>query len=351
MLAGVVLAIAALAAVPAGASQEPTARTATRAREAVSLPYQALPVEPALPMGVVDAGRAGRSCPDGATCTASTVSCPGVPTATATLGVSKARGTPRGVIVMFSGGSGGQWWSKYNEDVTAMVPLIRDMGLTLVEVKWTGGIWTNAGVLADYGVPAFMCRTATIVRYVYDAHFLPMGVPDGPLGRCGFCVGGNSGGSDQVGYLLSHFGLGDIIDRAIPSGGPPHSALTKACLTDPLQSKYWLSDGKRKQLDLRYGFASGTGPCYLHDASFSARWDADAVATGGSDYAHPTTWVHFLIGANDGKMKVTASDYRVRLESGGTGVTWELIPKTSHTIWTTPAGRDAFLAALQASTG
>jgi hypothetical protein len=183
---------------------------------------------------------------------------------------------------------------------------------------------------------------------VHDNWFLRLGVPDGPVGRCGFCITGNSGGSSQSSYALSHYGLESILDAVVPSGGPPHAAQTKGCLRNPGQERYWYESGSAATIDSSYGFRGTSGPCALHDSSFVPRWDEESVDTGGSDYVHPATRVHFIFGGADASVAPAhGQDYVNRLKASGSPyVTVEVIPGMPHSIAHSPEGLAALRSAL-----
>lgn len=93
------------------------------------------------------------------------------------------------------------------------------------------------------------------------------------------------------------------------------------------------------------------------DSMYIKNWKRESVATGGSDYHHPRTRVHLLVGAEDfvmtdageGWMLPHAELYLDRLRRAGSPwVTLEQIPGTKHGILATQAGRDMLRAALLA---
>ena len=94
------------------------------------------------------------------------------------------------------------------------------------------------------------CRSASLIQWLHDTYYLPMGVSAAPL-QCGFCLTGNSGGASQIAYSLAFYGLGDIVDAVVETGGPPHAALDKACLNDP---GFGYSERLDSVLDISYGF-------------------------------------------------------------------------------------------------
>ena len=256
--------------------------------------------------------------------------------------------SPRGLVIFFTGGPGSEWWSEQQagppELLRAFLEDLRAQGFTIVQVKWSG-TWHHSSPGNDAGTAHLGCRPATVIKYIHDRYYLPMGIPR-RRGQAGFCITGNSGGASQVGYALSHYGLESILDVVIPTGGPPHSVLEKCMLaasTDP----YFYNEGTRARIDKGFGFFNNDGPGFRQDASFTPRWQEESVATGGSDYDHPMTRVHFIQGAQDRGMQTVGGDYYNRLRSEGTWfASWEIAPDTQHETYASASGRAALRAAI-----
>jgi len=297
----------------------------------------------ALPLGTFVAGSgAVPNCPAGFSCSSFAVSCSGVANAAnGFLAVRATTETFRGVLVFFTGGSGGSWWSAQGADVAAFGERLRGLGFTIAQVRW-GTNWLESSPGNDAGTAHLGCRPATVIRHLHDT--LYEGRPLSGTGRCGFCATGNSGGASQVSYALTHYGLESILDAVVPTGGPPHSDLAKACL-DPA---YGYELGTRNFLDRGFGYFDGNGPCAVRDASFTPRWNDESVGTGGNDYAHPATRVHIVIGDQDRGMQLIAATYIDRLRTAGSPMTYVIAVNTPHGVYSTEAGRAAIEAALLA---
>ncbi len=289
------------------------------------------------------------TCPAGHSCQGFVVRCPSVShDATGFLGVLPPDGTPRGVVMLFGGGAGRGWWSESSDLGGPFVEGLRSDGFVVVQTSWETG-WSAAAPGEQTDPAVLACRPATVVDWVHAHHWTP-GDPVGPVGRCGFCVTGNSGGASQVSYALSHYGLEPILDAVIPTSGPPHAALDKGCLRRPGEEAYWYSPDSARTIDSSYGFYGGGGPCETHDPAFTARWLGGAVDTGGDDYVHPATRVHFIFGGLDGgNAPDLGRDYRARLEAAGSPLVSEVeVPTMPHSVQASPDGlaalRDAILA-------
>ncbi|MGH9157756.1 MAG: hypothetical protein ACRD1K_18410, partial [Acidimicrobiales bacterium] len=286
-------------------------------------------------------------CPPGAACQAVRITCPGARLpARAVVAVAPARSAARGVALFFSGGNGTGFWSR-GEAGTPLTAL-HDGGLTTVQVAWVDS-WLMSAAGEEAGHAALACRPATVIAWAHDTLFAPLGLPE-EAGRCGFCVTGNSGGASQVSYALSHYGLDVLLDAVVPTGGPPHGDLVKGCLRVAGQEAYWYSqDGAEGYggLDGAYGFGPTGGPCQSNDPAYAPRWSAHSIATGGTDYVHPDTRVHFVQGTEDRTVSPAhGGDYAARLRSAGSPRVVVEVVESGHTLQRDPEGAAAIVAAL-----
>lgn len=298
-----------------------------------------------LPLGAVSSATGvDPRCPQEATCQAVVVRCPGVSrSARAFLAVELATASKtRGVVVFFSGARGTSYWSTSGGRRSSATPTesflatLRRDGFITIQVRWDDA-WLVAPAGEQPGPARLACRPASVIKWVYQRFYVPLGLSP-KVGRCGFCITGNSGGATQVSYALSHYGLDEIVDMVIPSGGPPHAALVKGCLADdPL---YRFAGWAAAVIDASYGITGDDGPCSRKDASFLARWREDAVDTGGSDYRHLKTRVAFVFGEYDESGGPThGNDYLRRLRAAGSPlVSLVTVPGMGHGIARSPDG-------------
>jgi len=289
------------------------------------------------------------TCPQGSICQAIEVTCEKVTeTAAAFVSVSTPSGTSRGVAV-FTTGSGGENWALEGGERRAFLSQLLADGFKVVQLRWAAN-WLISSPGNDAGTAHLACRPATAFNWIHQTHFRPLGIARSANGRCGFCITGNSGGATQVSFALSHYGLDEILDAVLPTGGPPHAALAKACLRKPGEEGFWYAQETRAFLDRGFGFFNGSGPCVRNDASFTDRWNQESIATGGNDYDHPRTRVHFIRGAEDAGQQATSEVYAGRLSAGGSPwVTVQVAPNTPHGVLGTAEGRNAVRAALLAT--
>jgi hypothetical protein len=286
--------------------------------------------------------------PSGYTAQGFTVSCPGVTQSiNGFIAIRSGQGPRRGMLVASTGGGGtGYWTAQSGGHVYTFAEELRALGFSIVQIRWAAN-WLESSPGNDAGQARLGCRPATVIKYIHDTYYRPLGIFPLRAGEAGFAVTGNSGGSSQTAYALSHYGLDNIIDVAIPTGGPPHAALAKSCMNNPGEQAYWFNLSTREFIDRGFGFFSGNGPAAQHDGSFIPRWLQASHSTGGNDYFHPRTRVHFIIGEYDLPMQATGGDYYQRLIAEGTPyVDWEIAPATPHAVYGTTAGRAAIKAAL-----
>jgi hypothetical protein len=292
-----------------------------------------------LPLGTLTLTSGSPSCAQGGSCRLGfQVECPDVQQrADGTLIATGPGSQPRGLVMGFVGtlGTGTLGLSKqWVDDMVAA-------GFEVVVVSWADQTpWLQSAQGEQAGPKLLACRPATTIKWVHDNIFEQLGSPSTAEGVCGFCATGNSGGASQIAYALSFYDVAKLLDAAVLTSGPPHTALDKACLGPSPDLRF--DPDSASIVDLSYGFARGTGPCVEQDQSFADTWLKDSVDEGGT-YSFPHTRVAFLFVQGDH----TAAPFHGKLylqklqAAGGPMVTDRTIPGTSHTIMTFPEGRQA----------
>lgn len=298
---------------------------------------------------------ASTECPGNtATCTKFQVDCPATGLiATGVIAEGNATGPVRGVVGLFTGSRGDSFYGGGNPGQTSyqLIQNLQSDGFKTYQVKWDNS-WVTVPSGADVGSAKAACRPATVIKWLHDNKFAPLGISPDKIGKCGFCVTGNSGGSAQVSYAISHYGLDGIIDAVIPTGGPPWSGLTKGCTGSG--DEFYANDGPRMLIDESYGYTdvSGGGPCHLQNAGFASRWDSESIDSSGSDYYHSATRVHFILGDSDLQQIAHSGYYRDRLQSAGTPyMTYQIVANLGHSVQNRENGTAAIRAAILADTG
>ena len=252
------------------------------------------------------------------------------------------------MVVLFSGDVGTRWWAEEPGSIEFLGRL-RASGFVTIQVRWAAG-WSIAAAGEDAGTGHLACRPASMIRWIHDHRYVPLTVPAGAIGRCGFCITGNSGGASQVAYALSFYGLDGILDGVFPTSGPPQAAQDKGCLRRAGESGYFYG-GNSIVIDQAHGFLTG-GPCRNADINFLLRWLAESVDTGGRDFLHPETRVHFIHSDSDLPTVPHTLDYIGRLRGAGTPhLTEQVIAGMPHRLQSSAAGLDALLRAIVGNTG
>jgi hypothetical protein len=250
----------------------------------------------------------------------------------------------RGVVMFFLGGLG---TGEGGEGINRLVAqgLARD-GFEVVILRWIDS-WLTSAPGEDIGVAKLGCRPSTAIRWTYNELYQRLDALDPGRGACGFCVTGNSGGASQAALALAFYGQASIVDAAILSSGPPHAALDEGCLGEP---GFAFGPREATTIDLSYGFSSGGGPCLSGDASFTDRWRADSIDSGGRTYSYPQTRVEFIFGAND--PSATPAHGRAFLDrlrqAGSPYLSEQTVGQMAHTLQISPTGRAALEQALRA---
>lgn len=305
-----------------------------------------------LPLGTIVSSTANVTCPAGFTCKAYKAQCPGISDGTFWVAYeAQLSATPTAMLVVFPGGGGSDWWSNENSDAMYVIDELRQVGFTIAQVQWKAS-WGGAATGVESGAAATACRPSTAIRYIYDNYYVPLNIHPAEIGQCGFCLSGNSGGTNQDTYPLAYYGLDNIVAATIPTGGPTYSTLYKSCLRHADESSYWYNGTTRNGIDNTYGKSNNNGPCFLMDEAHRDIFYRDSVAAGGNDYYYPTTRVVDMVGEKDLDQVVIAHDYYARvLAEGSPYVQWQIIPGTGHRILASQAGRDMWKTAVLASTG
>ncbi len=305
----------------------------------------AVPKGARYPLGTVAITSSPSTCPQGQSCNLDfDVTCPQVShAARGSFQILAPEGSTKGLVEVFLGGMGTGFEHGEGVSKTFLHDLQAD-GFEVVVVLWVDS-WLEAAQGEQVGPARLACRSATTVKWAYDNLFLPLHVASAGTGVCGFCLTGNSGGSSQIGYTLSFYGLAGVVNAAILSGGPPHAAIAKGCLR---AGSYTYIGRSAQFFDDSYGFVNGGGPCSRHDASFQARWDQDSVDLGGKDYDYTTTRVMFLFGtADDTVGPAHGKDYEAKLvASRSPMVSMKEVPGVPHEMSLNPTGRAALEAAI-----
>lgn len=276
------------------------------------------------------------------------VTCPQViEPAAATLMVNEADpgAPPRGTILFATGSGGGRLWQTFGAAAMSTIRRLNQEGFLTVQLSWTDG-WLNAAPDAEEGQVRLACRPATVARWIYDN--LHQATP-----TTAFCATGNSGGASQLAYMLTHYGLADLLEVVVFSGGPVMSRIDEGCLGGPPVDGFPVTygAGEANLIDLGFGFLEGGGPCNARDPAFAPAWTRASHNTLHlPNYVFPDTLVWFVFGALDvGSARGQGLLFRARLLEAGTPFTGMSIAlNTGHDTPSTRQGAGKIRVVLEA---
>lgn len=239
--------------------------------------------------------------PQGGACQRLTVRCPELEDREVQLRRYAATGSPRGTVVLGSGGDGTLFYAGSSTEL-GLVQRLTAAGFTVLDRAWVGagGWFPGSG-----GLSSVARRFTAVLRYARSQ--LAAG---GAL-----CATGNSGGSVELGYALTRAGASALLDLAVPSSGPFHRLELACGATDPawpdacrslLATSCPTCDASRcgggappeirSLLNLAYG---GAAPCTGDPNTVdSARLAPDSI-TAASDLRLLRTRVRILLGRRD----------------------------------------------------
>ena len=265
------------------------------------------------------------------TCHTLEVTCPGVrEAARAVLRVREARrsaGVDRGTVYLATGGGGqGFWADTYGRPAAKAIKKLRRKGFRTIEVSWED-LWLDAAPDLREGAHRLACRPATVAQWIHDR--LHSGNS--------FCASGNSGGAAQVTYMLSHYGLGEILDAVVASGGPPLSRMDLGCLgpQDPGLPPLVYGPSAKSLIDRSLGSFDAAGPCSSELESFRSVLEAASIASGPLEtYRFDTTSVWLVFGADDNGSAVGQGIlfYERLVAAGAPAVGMRVVANTPHAV-------------------
>jgi hypothetical protein len=247
----------------------------------------------------------------------------------------------------FSGETGQRPWVT-SSSAQATLPFVQSLagaGLMNVMVAWVEP-WLVSAPGEEAGTARLACRAASLVRFVHDRMYTPLGANPRPE-QCGFCLVGESGGASEVAYTLGRYGLAGIVDRAVMVGGMPFASIQKGCLRTT--SPFYYGPTATRFIDAAYGFLpSQRGPCSAGKASFQDRWIEDSVNSPDAVLSYPHTGLEIIEGSEDTSPAIPlGGDYIDALRAAGTPFLHvQMVPGLSHGVASDPNGLVAVRAAL-----
>lgn len=265
------------------------------------------------------------------------VTCPDVAApAHARLKVGAPAGPAKGTILFVSGGLGTGWYES-DEPGRRILADVSAAGFRTVQLQWIDS-WLLASPGKEEGHVRLGCRAATVARWVYSR------VHDQPA--LPFCATGHSGGAAQVSYMLSHYGLDQVLAAVVPTGGPPMGRMDRSCAPDdPAAATIAFPEWATRLIDAGFGFvppgdphrfnpfeAPALGPCARGDVSFREKLRQASVASGEGKYVYPKTMVWFVFeGTDDTHAAAMGTTYfDLLVKEGSPLVRRTVIPGVTH---------------------
>lgn len=234
----------------------------------------------------------------------------------------------RGAVVFATGVFGSQPYDQFPERV-ATLEAVQKAGLETFEIQWGGGRLGWGRGAEGMGYSAALCGASEIVRWLVAER------ADQP-GR--LCAQGNSGAALQFAYGLAVFGLEDVLDLAVLSGGPPlvHAATYCFDRGKPPKQQRWKDNGRR-MTDYILGFEGKGDFCKEARAvpqALTAMAASDLVTeTVPRDFTYPGTKVVFLEAEHD----KSTSQAKVFHDAITSEKSWRLLPGGRHGVDREPA--------------
>ncbi len=280
---------------------------------------------------------------DGETCFTVSVLCESLPARTALVkrySPMPVNGLVRGGVILTTGGPGKGLYGDANDVRAETVSVLREAGFEVFALGW---IDKDGWSLAGEGRVGPVCAYAAVVRWIEAELAQEPEV---------LCAQGNSGGSSQIGYGLSVYGLEDVLDMVIFSAGVTSSDFEVACFgsDDPAREEAeYRGPGTRGVVDAAMGWDGDENYCLKgeYDEQVAKLLDAESIVSSLAvrDFSYPKTKTNFLNSERDS----TGSDEQGRIyyEAITTEKAWHEIAGSVHTVDATEEGaaviRDLFL--------
>lgn len=264
--------------------------------------------------------RSSRPCGD-AVCHRLEVRCGGIPAREVRVR-EHAVAEPVGAVVFATGVYGVQLYGDEPER-RATLEAARAAGLETFEVEW-GERRMGWGAHADgAGFTGALCGYAAVVRWLHAER------ADRPEL---LCAQGNSGGSLQIAYGLSVYGLEELLDLAVLSGGPPITRIDRYCFETKMAPHRRKEAYGLGMVDHLLGWRGRGDHCRRGEASeevvAAALADSLVSPTRERDFDFPGTRVVFVESERD-KSTREARDYHRAITSAKE---WRELPGSAHGV-------------------
>lgn len=236
-----------------------------------------------------------------------------------------------GTVVACSGNNG----TLFTEELSGGDQMIAELvaqGFRVVDRRWVTS-WLQPGPIRD-GAERF----AVLARWIHD------NLHTGGA----FAALGNSGGSSEIGYGLTTWQLGDVLDLAVLTSGPGLSRIDYQCL--PPTAAWAAQCPSNVPMGVLECWppscTAGNEPsvCSGIGNQTAAELYADSVLHPDAELSFPGTLVQVLIGAQDCTVSTPQAVLFQQSLLGPSAI--QYVPGTPHGFYTTVEGRMAITTAL-----
>lgn len=266
----------------------------------------------------------------GGVCHSVDVTCEGIPARNIQIKQTDAKGKA-GTVFMTTGGRSNMLYSSQSREQRSTTAYLNEKGYQVIELAWLQGWPKNA---EGRGFKDAMCGYEKVVRWAVD------NLADN---KQTVCAQGNSAGGFQIAYGLAVYGMEDIFDAVILSGGPPASRFDVSCFgtSDPeLQGVYW-TDGTPGLglIDIAMGWARNGDYCKSrrHSKAREKLLQDTSLASPSEprDYHYSTNVLFVNSEADYSKANTTGRIYYDAIRSEKQ---WHEIDGTEHNVDQTSEG-------------
>ncbi|MBI1888905.1 MAG: hypothetical protein HYS15_03165 [Candidatus Spechtbacteria bacterium] len=215
----------------------------------------------------------------------------------------------------------------YSDELPAYA---RSQGFQTYRIKWVGEYGWGTGT-GGAGFRKAMCGFSDVVKWVKDKGIA--------ANSDAMCATGNSGGSFQISYGLSDYGVGDYLDMVILTGGPV-GRWDAGCF-DSSSSGYFPTNLRgRGIIDYMFGYAQDinqrTGPCVRGDGSnpdVVRRFQDESLVSPAINimYSFPSTKVNFVQTVEDSSSAYPLAKFYY--DAISSQKSWYDIPGTEHEVY------------------
>lgn len=305
----------------------------------------------ALPLGTASIASSGGTCAGSlatSSCRLATVTCSTTGTVTATLKVTEpASSATCTLLTLLGGGSSALYETTTYGGANYLTPALT-AGCRIVQAAFASGAGGQGAWEGPARPEVAACWYATLIHAVHEDSSLYPADKSIP-----FVTHGQSGGSSGAAFALGWYGLGDDIDCATLSGGPPIGALDEGCMGDAHPVYGWqaykyktvatgasgFNNSPVSGYFVDYIYGDGRKFCALHSGGGAVDWRRSSLIGSAAETAFPRTKIVGVHGATDSSEAVPLGRYVLsQWTSLGLPIRWGSVASTDHTVADTSAG-------------